>query len=300
MIAFLLSYVLSIASAAGATISPGIPGNLDTGGNPAGFVANLYQFGMALAGILAFGAIVYGAIQYSLSGGSSSAASDAKDRIFQAFLGILLLAGASIIVGTINPGLAILTLPGLSDVEGQAPVELTVRGGLRENLNIAPRSGDLTERPGPGGNGKCTAVAAKDNPCSPEKLATTCFGSLGVAESASKICNAESAANPINYNRRYTCEGGQPVVFGLFQINLKANRLQLASGGSLNCPSAFRKGGGPAGCAVVNTALYEQCVGEAKKSANSITTACKLYEGRNRRWTDWEVVHKGFACYGKV
>ena len=85
-----------------------------------------------------------------------------------------------------------------------------------------------------------------------------------------------------------------------FQINLKANQLSLVGGGRLDCPRAFRPGGGPARCVVTDTGLYNQCVTEAKKSANSIATACRLYEGRGKRWTDWEVTHRGFSCYRKT
>lgn len=89
------------AEAARIDITRIIPGtNPNT---PVGIVANLYNFGLAIAGVLAFGAIVYGAIKYTVSSGNPSQQSDAKEWITQALWGLLLLAGAYLILNTINP-----------------------------------------------------------------------------------------------------------------------------------------------------------------------------------------------------
>jgi len=54
---------------------------------PAGYIARLYQFGLMIVGLFAFGGIVYGALKYVLSAGSMADQSDAKDQITQAVLG---------------------------------------------------------------------------------------------------------------------------------------------------------------------------------------------------------------------
>ncbi len=90
------------AEAARIDIRKIIPGTYSNT-TPAGIVANLYNFGLSIAGVLAFGAIVYGAIKYTVSAGNPSQQSEAKEWITQALWGLLLLAGAYLILNTINP-----------------------------------------------------------------------------------------------------------------------------------------------------------------------------------------------------
>ena len=78
---------------------------------PAGYIARLYQFGLMIAGLAAFGAIVFGSIQYIASAGNTSLQGDAKDRIYQAILGLILLLGAFLVLYTINPDLVSLRNP---------------------------------------------------------------------------------------------------------------------------------------------------------------------------------------------
>jgi len=78
---------------------------------PAGYIARIYQFGLMIAGLVAFGSIIFGAIQYILSAGSIVNQGEAKDRITQAIVGLLLLLGAYLILYTINPDLVKLRNP---------------------------------------------------------------------------------------------------------------------------------------------------------------------------------------------
>lgn len=68
-------------------------------------VSDLYQLALGVSGLLAFGSIVYGAIVYTLAAGNPSGQTEGKEWIKQALLGLLLLAGAYIILNTINPAL---------------------------------------------------------------------------------------------------------------------------------------------------------------------------------------------------
>lgn len=93
------------------TISPTIPvpnPSSDTG--PAGFVANFYQFALMISGVLAFGAVVFGGVKYIAGAGNPSAQSEGKQWIESALLGLLLLAGAYIILHVVNPDLTNLDL----------------------------------------------------------------------------------------------------------------------------------------------------------------------------------------------
>ncbi len=107
-------FFVSAVYAADITINTQIPGKYPN--DPVGIVANLYNFALMIAGLLAFGAIVYGAIKYTISAGNPTQQSDAKQWITDALLGLLLLAGSFIILQTINPDLTTLRLAPLDKI----------------------------------------------------------------------------------------------------------------------------------------------------------------------------------------
>jgi hypothetical protein len=72
-----------------------------------------------IGGVLAFGAIVYGGVLYAISMGNPSRQSEGKEWIQSALIGLLLLAGATLILKTINPDLVNLNLPTLQTVNIQ-------------------------------------------------------------------------------------------------------------------------------------------------------------------------------------
>jgi len=113
---FLLLPLVFVVTARAVDINPSLPG-MESGTDPAGIVANLYQFALLLGGILAFGSIVYGGIRYTLAAGNSSTQGDARDQITQALLGLLLLFGVYLIFSIINPGLTVLGLPSLAPLQ---------------------------------------------------------------------------------------------------------------------------------------------------------------------------------------
>lgn len=65
----------------------------------------IYKFALLACGVTAFVSILVGAIQYVFSAGNASKASDARDRITQALLGVIILLAAVLILRTINPDL---------------------------------------------------------------------------------------------------------------------------------------------------------------------------------------------------
>lgn len=125
LVLILFSFSIGFANAALVNINPLIPGSSENYGtqeepNPAGTIANLYQFTLMIGGLMAFVMIVYGAVKYTASGGNSSIQSDAKDRITQALIGLALLVGAALILSTISPKFNLeggnLTIPGITDL----------------------------------------------------------------------------------------------------------------------------------------------------------------------------------------
>jgi hypothetical protein len=117
MISALFVVSAHAAHATTISISPNIPGltNVSTAG-PAGWVAGFYKFALIFAGILAFGSIVYGGFKYATSEGNASKQAEGRSWIWSALIGLLLLAGAWLILYTINPNLVKLQNPTLSTV----------------------------------------------------------------------------------------------------------------------------------------------------------------------------------------
>jgi hypothetical protein len=109
-----------MAHAATVSISPNIPGltNVSTAG-PAGWIAGFYKFALIFAGILAFGSIVYGGFKYATSEGNASKQAEGRSWIWSALIGLLLLAGAYLILSTINPSLVKLQNPRLTTINTQ-------------------------------------------------------------------------------------------------------------------------------------------------------------------------------------
>jgi hypothetical protein len=126
---FLFSFLLFLLSApffafAQTIISPSIPGMTTaatTSTSPGVFVNGFYLFALMIGGVLAFGAVVYGGILYAISAGNSGKQSEGKEWIKSAIYGLLLLAGAYLVLYTINPNLVSLSLPTLSAINIQAP-----------------------------------------------------------------------------------------------------------------------------------------------------------------------------------
>ncbi len=63
----------------------------------------LYNFGVVIAGISALIMFTYGGVRYLTSAGSSSAITDARQKMTNALIGLALIAGSYLILYTINP-----------------------------------------------------------------------------------------------------------------------------------------------------------------------------------------------------
>jgi hypothetical protein len=105
---------LSLPSVNGSTNPCAIP--TSTTCNPGNYIASFYQFALVIGGLVAFGAIVFGGVKYMTATGNPSAQSEGKAWIEGALLGLLLLAGAYLILNTVNPNLTHLNLPTLQPV----------------------------------------------------------------------------------------------------------------------------------------------------------------------------------------
>jgi uncharacterized membrane protein YgcG len=131
-----------------ATGTGGTPTNASS--TPGTFINSFYQFALFLSGIIAFGAIVFGGVKYMTSAGNPSAQSEGKEWIYSALLGLLLLAGAYLILNTINPQITSLSLPALPQQFIPAPISPSTGSGFNGN---GTSNGQGTSGGGFGGGG---------------------------------------------------------------------------------------------------------------------------------------------------
>ena len=156
-----LSFVSSVFAAT-ISISPNLPGSLTTtpsGSSPGAYIQNFYQYALFISGFLAFAAIVYGGLKYTIARGNPSGESEAKQWIWSALLGMLLLAGAYIILFTINPNLVNLSLPSVQNV----PVDLTTLGTPTITPTQQQQINQIGQQPC---HGLCPGKCQADNTCS--------------------------------------------------------------------------------------------------------------------------------------
>ena len=77
----------------------------------------IFNFVIAIIGLIALGALIWSGIQYFTSAGNAETIKSAKGRIKSAFWGIIILLFSYLILTTINPQLIIFQLPGLPEIE---------------------------------------------------------------------------------------------------------------------------------------------------------------------------------------
>lgn len=236
--------------------------------------ADVIAWIMQIMTIVAVAAIFAMGILYIISAGDQGMMQKAKGGIWAALIGFALILSAWLIVNLVLTLLADPTDPN-SPLRG-----FTQTGTFSFVCDATSTQGTAASNAGasgtvstiPGGTGSCQAPSS--GPCSPGGLKGTCFDGANVNTWAA-ICFKESGGIVSRPSTVDKCTGdGNVVSFGLFQINISANRI-----GNLNCPAAFSGGpytGSNKNCRVINSALYNQCVAAAKNASQNIATACQL------------------------
>lgn len=72
------------------------------------YVRYLFNFFIWISGFIALGVLIYGGFRYLTSAGNVEVLKDARDRIFAAFSGLIILFGSYLILTAINPQLRII------------------------------------------------------------------------------------------------------------------------------------------------------------------------------------------------
>lgn len=102
--------------------------------SPGDLVNKIYLYALSVAGSLAVIRIVYGGVMVVFNQGAPSKLQDAKKIIQEAVIGLLLLAGAFLILQTINPSLTNLGLRGVGSIPAsEGPSETASSTGLTHN-----------------------------------------------------------------------------------------------------------------------------------------------------------------------
>lgn len=140
------------------------------------FIARFYELGLGIAGIVAVGMIVVGAIFYTISGASPQKKGEAKDIIFSALWGVVLLFGSYLILRSINPQLIDLRDPG-SGLGGNLPSPIET-GNCASSTPAVDVSGNPT-----GGN--IPPCGEGDSPIDPATGFCRCFKEV---TEESKVC----------------------------------------------------------------------------------------------------------------
>lgn len=127
IISFLLlavsSWLLVVGTALAADYALEVPFTQETITGPASYIYYLFVWGLGMVGIMALAAIAYGGFVYLGSGGSETTKSYAKEIIWGAIGGILLLFCSYLILHTINPDLVKLKEPILPPISIEKPPE---------------------------------------------------------------------------------------------------------------------------------------------------------------------------------
>jgi len=83
--------------------------NINTVKNIGEVIGFLYAFLVVISGVLAFGMLVWAGITWLTSAGNPSKISDARDRIRNTFLGLLLVLASFLLLQILNPDLTLIT-----------------------------------------------------------------------------------------------------------------------------------------------------------------------------------------------
>lgn len=118
-------FAANIASAQDYVPLEVLPGITGTGTNLGEYLSAIFNIGISLAGVFAVLMIVVGGVQYIGGAASPSARSEAKNRITNAILGLLLATSSWLIVYIINPDLIKNTLSVTSTLVSLPPLSVS-------------------------------------------------------------------------------------------------------------------------------------------------------------------------------
>ena len=240
---------------------------------------------------LFFGVLaVRAGIKLVTSQGNPGALQDAKSSFTNAFIGLVIILVAWLLVDTIMRQL----VKNSGTIEGYGPwsevrCSVQVSPGLSPEYFASDREFEATVR-------NLAALRANPGNCQPDPTGpcseADLQSSFGVhARSAAIILGAESGCNPAIPSGTDTTTDGRSYSIGPWQINLAAHSM-TCNGQTLNCPSAFRYAGyrnrfKVRVMRVINEDLYSRCVAAAANPQCNSAKAAELFRESGNDFDPW-------------
>jgi hypothetical protein len=274
------------------------------------YVAGIYKYGIGIVGILAAVVLMFGGLLWLTAGGNATQVGEAKAWIGASMTGLVIALTSYMILYQINPDLLNLKALEVTMIKEEKLAPTGTGGGQcvwKKPVNYNDLCGstsytyqsDISKCPEqtqdnknnnevscccPKTSSLCQAQNSGD--CSannPEII--NAFGAQN-AQKAAAIANYESAGcNAGIESGSDKCCDGNSFSIGLFQINIRANKVN-----GVDCPSAFAGSGKKIGncydCSVINTNTYEKCKTLTKDKSINIRTAGQL-SGNGKNWSPW-------------
>lgn len=132
-------------------------------------VKYVYEWGIFIGGIAVFISLLIGGFLYLTSAGNPARMGEAKDRIFSALIGLVLLFSIYLILNTINPELTVLTTPTVSSPGSALSIECdTAETGCPGPTCDCPEGQTCKNDPTPGDGvkeGTCLLSGFSSTPC---------------------------------------------------------------------------------------------------------------------------------------
>lgn len=180
------------------------------GSNIGEYLNLIFRIGIGLCAVLAVIMLIVNGIMY-MGEESVFGKTEAKKRLLNSVIGLLLALGSWVILNTINP--ALTGKDGLSISSAE-----TVITPLYDRGASDPKKAN-------GESVNCTPVVDPTSPCTVDYLAKVLEVDTKTATAMSKICNMESGGKSKASGTDYCVPPGEslPFSFGLFQVNLAAN-----------------------------------------------------------------------------
>ena len=195
---FSLSFGFAFAQEVEYPEIPGAPTPSIKSGLP-NYVKYIYNFAIALAGLLALFVLMWSGVQYFTSAGKPDVLKSAKSRIKSALLGVLILLLSYLILITINPQLIIFHLPGLEEIPPEELPETPISPLIRSDLLGRIKEMAETVKKIPGGI-KDTAEKIEeltnDCDCGNTQSLCVCTGGDDKAACEARYCYAGSDSHP--------------------------------------------------------------------------------------------------------
>ena len=160
-------------------------------------VRYFYEWGIFIGGLAVLISLLIGGFLYLTSVGNPTRMSEAKDRIFSAIIGLVLLLAIYLILNTINPELTVLTLNPLGGVSCTNPSDCPTGFECKDGVCVPPIT-DIS----------CTA----DQDCEDKGLSGyTCKDNLCIppAQGGGETrCDTDDDCSSLGEG--YECSGGNP------------------------------------------------------------------------------------------